>query len=124
MDALALLADLRAAKADPWIDGGRLRVKAPAGVLTPELQTAIAAERDALLALLVEEADAWAMSRLDDVLGDDGSDPEPPRLGALPVPRQALPYGVCTDCGRPCPADGMHWCMSCRAKGGRVPCSA
>ena len=117
MDAPALLAALRAARANLWIDGGRLRVKAPAGELTPERRTAIAAHRDELLALLVAEADAWALDRLDEVLGDDGSGPEVPRCG-LTAPRQALPYGVCADCGGPCPADGMHWCPGYRAKKG------
>ncbi len=119
MDARALLADLRALRAELWIEAGRLRVKAPQGVLTPERRAAIAAHRDALLALLIEEADAWALDRLDAALGDDGRGPE--SLPGLPVPRQAVPYGACLDCGEPCPADGQHWCRRCRAKGGTTP---
>ena len=120
MDAPTLLAQLRAARVDLWIEEGRLRVRAPTGLLTPELRSVIAAHRDALLDLLVAEADEWAMDRLDAVLGDDGRGPEPWTLG-LATPRQAVPYGACADCGGPCPAHGMHWCARCRSQGGTTP---
>ena len=108
MDAPALLVDLRAAKADLWIDAGRLRVKAPAGVLTPERREAIAADRDALLALLVEEADEWALDRLDAALGDDGWGPEPP----------AVAPGGCCLCGAPL-LGRTYLCVECSAESQR-----
>ena len=51
-----LLAELRRSGAVLSVEADRLRVGAPTGVLTPERRAAVAATKDALLALLTEEA--------------------------------------------------------------------
>jgi amino acid adenylation domain-containing protein len=63
-----LLEQLRQRDIRVWDDGDRLRVNAPAGALTPELQHELTARRAELLALLRQQADAsqeLAMRRID-----------------------------------------------------------
>ena len=69
MEATRVLADLEAAGAVLAVEGRRLRVMAPAGVMTPVRREAIKRERDELIALLVAQNEAHALERLDDVLG-------------------------------------------------------
>jgi amino acid adenylation domain-containing protein len=52
-----LLERLRRLDVRVWLDGDRLRVSAPPGVLTPELQADIAAEKPALIEVLTAKAD-------------------------------------------------------------------
>lgn len=78
MTAAALVAELRRAGAVLTVEGEHLRVNAPRGVLTPERSAAVAAEKGAVVAWLMAEADALALAGLDAVLGDDGADPELP----------------------------------------------
>ena len=47
-----LLADLARRNITLSVDGGRLRYRAPVGVLTPQMRKAIAARRDAIFELL------------------------------------------------------------------------
>ena len=56
MSAAQLLAELRARDCDVTALDERLRVDAPAGVLTPDLRAVIAQHKPELLALLVAEA--------------------------------------------------------------------
>lgn len=50
-----LLARLRAAGVELWIDGPGLRFRAPRGALTPDLKTALAAAKPEIMALLAAE---------------------------------------------------------------------
>ena len=52
MNARTLLAHLRRQDVKVWVDGDRLRVNAPAGSLSPELQKQIAARKEEIIALL------------------------------------------------------------------------
>ena len=52
MNAQVLLSHLRQNDVQVWLDGDRLRVNAPKGVLTPELQTALAEHKVEIIALL------------------------------------------------------------------------
>ncbi len=52
MNARTLLAHLRRQDVKVWADGDRLRVNAPAGSLSPELQKQIAARKEEIIALL------------------------------------------------------------------------
>ncbi len=130
MSAAALVAELRSAGVVLAVEGERLRVNAPRGVLTPEQRAAIATEKDAVMALLMAEADALALDSLDAVLGDDGAEPEPlpatdPALAETVANARALdsadwaawrvlvPPGTCLRGDAPCPTDGRHWCVKC-----------
>ena len=77
MEVTNVLADLERAGAVLTVEAERLRVQAPAGVVTPERREAIKRQRDALIALVVVANEAHALDRLDHVLGDDGAEPEP-----------------------------------------------
>ncbi len=52
MNAHALLSHLRQNDVQMWLEGDRLRVNAPKGVLTPELQTTLAKHKAEIIALL------------------------------------------------------------------------
>lgn len=52
MTAIALLAELRLRGVDLTVEGGHLRYRAPKGVLTPDLRTAMAEHKVELLTLL------------------------------------------------------------------------
>ncbi|MEZ5318102.1 MAG: amino acid adenylation domain-containing protein [Vicinamibacterales bacterium] len=67
MSLVDLLARLRALDVRVWLDGGRLRVSAPPGVLTSALQQEIAAAKPELIALLntTEAGGDGAVPRLD-----------------------------------------------------------
>ena len=78
MDAMTVVAELRRAGAELTVEGGRLRVGAPAGVLTAERSATVAAAKDAVVALLVAEGDAAALDAVDAALGDDGAAPPEP----------------------------------------------
>ncbi|MGQ9683844.1 MAG: TubC N-terminal docking domain-related protein [Anaerolineae bacterium] len=54
-----LLAALRGLGANLAVEGARLKVTAPRGVLTAELRAAISANRTDLLRDLLEERDPW-----------------------------------------------------------------
>ncbi len=88
-DATMMITALRAVGAELWVESGRLRVRVPTGALTPEWRRTLAAHRDAVLVALIAEADAWAMDRLDTVLGDDGLEPQP-------LPKKVRPGGAPT----------------------------
>ena len=96
-DATMMLTALHSAGAELWIESDRLRVRAPTGVLSPEWRTTLAAHRNAVLAALIAEADAWAMDRLDAMRGDHGVEPEP-------LPRTPG-SSVSTACARPVAVD-------------------
>ncbi len=78
MSTAALIAELRRAGAVLSVEGERLRVNAPRGVLTPERSAAVAAEKAAVMELLMAEVDTLALDALDAALGDDGAEPESP----------------------------------------------
>jgi thioesterase domain-containing protein len=59
MKAAAFLAELRSRDIEVWLDGGRLRCKAPAALLTPNLRDELQRRKDELLAFL-RSADALA----------------------------------------------------------------
>ena len=52
MNAPSLLAQLRQSDAQLWLEGDHLRINAPKGVLTPELQTALTEHKADIIALL------------------------------------------------------------------------
>ena len=56
----------------------------------------------------------------DDAIGDDDpfpypDDPHPEDGNGTPEPQHDDDGPSCFDCGGPAPADGMHWCLACRA---------
>ncbi len=76
MTAVELLARLRTLDVHVRVDGSRLRVSAPKGRLTPELEAALTGRKEELLALLQPEA------------GHTGTRPVTPvaRGGLIPSP--------------------------------------
>ena len=58
MTVTVLLEQLRQRDIRVWDEGGRLRVNAPAGALTAELQQELSARRSEILSLLHQQADA------------------------------------------------------------------
>ena len=109
VSAAALLADLDAAGATVALDGDRLRLRAPRGVLTDALRVRVEAHRAGIVAALTMPAERMIVHE---------------GFPAGSWPAHLIPPGVCLDCGGPCPADGMHWCGGCRAtiaNGGTTP---
>lgn len=62
-----LVRALRTAGTEFWVEAGRLHVRAPAGVLTPERRTVLTTHRDAVLALVVAETGVHAQDPPDAV---------------------------------------------------------
>ena len=58
MSLAALLEQLRRLDIRVWEDGQRLRVSAPTGALTPDLQEQLVAKRSEILALLQQQTEA------------------------------------------------------------------
>ncbi|MFL4976845.1 MAG: hypothetical protein ACJ8FV_00075 [Xanthobacteraceae bacterium] len=96
MSATAALATLRTAGFTVTADGGELIIR-PGSRLTPDLLALARNNKPGMLALLR------------------------PWTSALPQRYDGLiPPGVCADCGGAAPANGMHWCAACEAKGANV----
>ena len=56
MTVIELLNALRRLDVVVWVDGDRLRVNAPKGALTPELQAALSGRKAEVIALLTTQA--------------------------------------------------------------------
>jgi len=61
LNGLGLLAHLRERKITLWLEGNRLRFRAPDGALTIALREAIASQRDQIIATLREKS--WPAQR-------------------------------------------------------------
>lgn len=101
MDAAALLVELHMLGATVRLDDGDVRVRAPRGVLTPELVHELRAHKPAVLALLMEtEAGiAWRIEAFGDAL--------------LAEEAAAGELGVCAWCGSPMPPQPGRKCTRC-----------
>jgi pyochelin synthetase len=77
MMATDLLANLIKQNVELWNDGQHLRVRAPKGVLTPELQAKLTASKDDILELLREQNDAAPVSAIPQIIPDTAHRYEP-----------------------------------------------
>ncbi|MBI3653801.1 MAG: amino acid adenylation domain-containing protein [Acidobacteria bacterium] len=77
MMATELLADLIKQKVELWGDGQHLRVRAPKGVLTPELQAKLIASKGDLLDLLRGQSDAASANPIPQITPDTAHRYEP-----------------------------------------------
>lgn len=78
MSAEAVLVALRQAGAELWVEGDRLRVRAPKGRLAPELRRELEAHRSAIIELLREDKPAVPTAAV-----------PPQKAHALPVSTEA-----------------------------------
>lgn len=117
MSPAALLADLRARGVTLTAKGDRLRVEAPAGVLTPALRAVLVEQKPALMGLLTPPpADPELAPRVAAFRAQLAAWVASGRCG---VPVLTLPdapearLGQCVSCATPIPADRFR-CDPCR----------
>ncbi len=104
---------LLAALSPPSVPGLSLADPVPASA-DPRLDETVANA----LALEPAERTVWQAEIVAAVrYVEAGADSDPHLDHDLAALRRIVPFGVCLDCGDPCPSDGRHWCTNCDVKG-------